>query len=760
MNAWLVLVLIGSCERVRDWWEVDLGGDIGDACESAADCQPELACANDGTCQTFGQHGTTGYGQSCTHSDECAYGTVCSGHSWTCAYAGEAGTGAMGDTCGLDADCEVGFVCEDDDTCQATGLTWWPGVDCEGEDHTAPFRVLFEVPWLPAQEELNFYGLPFSTDVRAPGGAVDLSGHPRPGDSVPTDLVDLALLDIDQNVEGYGLNPTIYLRFSRKHIVDTLRAFEGDLSNIRYADITPTSPDYGPRSGYAWRAATGRGRYICHDWVAVSVHPGQPLRPDTTYAVYITDTVQAEDGDYVRRDEDFDAVMQDDPPDDQRLLDAWEAHAPLRDYLDDQGLLPDAVVGAAVFTTGNPAGVLSGLAETVAGATDGLEPTELTLCDDGVVSPCDDGGLRECEAAAEGYHELHGRFELPSFQSGTAPYSQNGGGWTWDADGLPFVHGTEEVCFALTVPTGEAPAAGWPVAVVAHGADDGFRAAVDSGLASVLAAAEVDGEVAARFATLTIDLPGHGSRARGSAQEGSWLFENPDNPDAALGNALQASADLHALLGWLDGGGVDASLTGTEHTFDPEGRVLVGLGLGARPTTLTLAWSDEAVAGVLDGGGAYRIESMVHAREPVDLKIASEVAVAETRLDRFHPMLNLLQLQHERGDPVCYGGQVLTEPPAGLGGKHLLAIYRLGDPTAPDETQIALHRSLRLPTAGDVSEDYDQSTTSLPVHENYAAGLGRLTAASIQVDDGEDVSRQVEHFLATAVTEDAPTIPR
>ncbi len=733
------LVLLSGCERFRDWWNVDLGAQAGEACTLSSECEPGLACAHDGTCQTYGDPGTYAPGDDCGHSQECGYGYVCAS-DWACAEPGQPGTGGDDDACVTDDDCQIGFDCDDSGACEDAHLPYWAGVSCAADDRSGPFRAYFEVPELPLAGETEFYRLPFPNDIRAPGGEVDLSGHPSPGDAVTGDPVGAHLAALEDLDAVAGLNPAVFFRFSRSHLVASVVAFEDQGNTLHYVDVTAGSPTYGPRNSFSWRTGNSRGRYHCQNWLSVPVYAGFPLEPEGTYAVYLTQGIQAEDGDLIQADDDFAAVMDSERPVPDHLAAAWDAYRPLREYLAAAELDATDVVAAAVFTTGSPADTTDGVEAVVDLAAVAPEPHDITLCDADVTSPCDGGGTGSCETADGRFHELHGRVSVAALRAT---------GTELAADG------TDTVCFSLTVPTGTAPTGGWPVLV--YGADDteNFRAAVTTGLAGAVSPTLVDGVESVALATLTLDPLDRGERR-----------DQFDDPDTSLEGGWQAAADLWAALALLDQWTDDGSLTGQPITLSDEDRVFVGRGLGAEAAALGQGGSDAFTALVLASAGAYRTEAVLHQQEPDDLLAALEQTLADSTVSRYHPVLNLYQQLYDATDPLSVGHLFVADVPAGVGDRHLLQVFGLSDQHTPEQAQLALQRVLQLPTAGDLLVDFGQSTTTLPASGNLYNGSDHVTAVSIQAAGGadalldEDVLRQVVHFLATAVTEETPTVPR
>ncbi len=758
MVRYLLWTTLLGCDALSGVFGSSLGTEVGEVCGATLDCAPGLVCAQDGTCLEAGDVGTGLPGDDCRHLAECAIEYVCASDG-VCDVPGEPGTSGTGFICDTDPDCRMGWRC-DDGQCWDVGLPYWPGVDCAPSDSDGPFRVLFEVPELPVAGAGEFYRLPFPNDIRVVGGSLDLTGHPTPGDAVAGDPAGRHLAGIGSDFDGFALKGAVYLRFSRQPRLSTLISGQGDDDTLQVAVLSQSNPDYGEPQRFSWTQRSGAGRYLCQDWLAVTGPGDGTWDPATTYAVMVTRGVAASDGQAIAADPDFATLLATSAPADARLAHAWSAYAPLRSYIDAQGLDADDVVAAAVFTTGDPAQALASVDLTIRATDIDPDPRDLTLCDAGVTSPCDDGALRVCGSADGRFHEVHGRITLPRFQQGRPPYLDAGGDWIWDTNGDPVPQGTEDVCLALTLPAGKTPADGWPLVLVAHDVDGSFRTAIDSGWAGELAALD-DG-----MATLSLDLPLHGER-RQSDLPGSELWASADNPDARVGSLLQGAADLHAAVGWLAEWELDASVTGTAAWFDPAGVQLMGQGLGAQVGALFLGSTDAVLSGVLASAPGDQAQVLLGQREPVDLSSRTWVELAEASPDALNPMLNLYRLFYDRADPVSLARQVFKAPAGGFDPKHVLLLYGVGDRQAPEGAQQALQLAMHVPTTGELLVDFGQDLDDLPASRNVSAQPGHVTAGSVQVapPGGHDILsdpdalRLATEFLASALSDDVPTIP-
>jgi len=705
---------------------------IGDVCVEET-CQRDLVCGHEGVCVSPGDLGSTEAGGDCSAEAECAYGLVCSADN-VCVGDGEPGTGADGDTCGGDDDCQAGHYCGDDGACVDIGIPYWGGGACPEDDLDGEFRVLFDVPDLPESAEVDFFALPFPNDTRLDtSGRPDLSGFPSPGDGTAVDsLVDA----VSSGATGWGTNPTVYFRFSRAHDLSTVTT-----DAIRWVSLDEDAPDYGDRSGFQFFTRNARGKYICQNWLAVGVYDGRPLEEGHTYAVWVTKSVKDDAGDTAVRDDGMKVMLQDERPTDVTLARAWDAYAPLRAYLLREGEDSSVIAGAAVFTTGYPSRGTRYFREVATSEEVDVSPSALVACDDGIVSPCDDGGARICEAPTVGYMEVHGRLSVPGFRGAD-------GGVTYDPTSLrPVVQSTEDVCFALTVPQGAMPAGGWPVAIYAPDLGGTFRDAATTGVAAAVAAEGV--------ATLTLELPGHGER--GAA------YVDPTNLEAWLGAQLQATGDPHAAARFLTEWSAAAaeSPTGADIAFDPANLWFVGQGEGASIGINFLARTLDVRGGVLGNPAGFAVYRFADEDTPVDVEHGLMASFADSALTRWHPMVTMLQHRFEGVDPVNNGLGVVRASPTEA--KHLLVVHGVEDTRTPVGSLRSALRALYLPTAGTVLDDYGQSTTTLPATENVSTDDGRRTGVSVQVATGHEALLEPDGlartaaFLASGLDGSAPT---
>ncbi len=749
----------------------------GASCRLSGECQEALYCGSTGVCETAGDNPRDA---ACGTAADCLAGLYCqpTGLSGVCA---QPGMGDIGQPCQGAADCLAGLGCAAPPggaarTCQGSleGGVAAPfvGVECGGEDE-GPLRVYFEVP---DGSSPDFYRLPFPNDARRLGTRPLLDDHPTPGvGALGFDLVRKMLDVIGERQQGFGLNQATFLRFSGRLNLDTLDASGENPSHV-LVGISPESPDYGQNQPIFWQASTGRGRYICQNWLAVRPSWGRALEPNATYAVLITDTARGEDGQQLEQDADFAAMLQEERPQQTRLVEAWNAYRPLREYLIAQSIPAASIKGAAVYTTGDPRAVARQLRGAVRGF--GLpQLSDLTLCATDTPSPCDDGlggeaHQRGCMGRTEGFDELHGRLLLPIFQQGEAPYLVEGGGVEVGVEG-PVIQRNEQVCAAMTVPSQDMPEEGWPVLIFAHGTGGSYRSHV--GEISSLVSAMGAGDRATGMIVIGWDQVQHFTRRGASAQDPESLVFNALNPEAAQGNFLQGAADLHAITAFVENLDIAAadSPTGKRVKVDPSRIYFLGHSQGGTSGAIALPFEPAIKGAVLSGTGGSLTYALLGKTNPFNAANGVRIALQDPDIGENHPVLSLIQGFFEPVDPINYAQYIGARQIEGVTTpRHVLHAMGIGDTFTPTLALEAMATGLRSGVAAPLITPFQRRTVSpsmTPISGNLTVNGQPMTVVSRQYEpigyDGHFVLfRETEaiddliEFLSTAVLDGVPTI--
>ena len=672
---------------------------VDESCATSRDCEKGLVCDAD-VDELFSEGPFSLLTQECQAAvdrDRSDTPPDC-GLPRTCTTRGKAD---IGNRCKSSRDCLAGLYCIPDiidlrnSVCfggeplpiEPISVPLWGGVRCPLE--ATELVSYFEVPRASEGDtDQDFYRLPFPNDIRRNDDGIDLSGHPTPPDDLTPATASRYLAE-SETLDGFALNPVVFFRFSKP-----VRSADLSLDTLRIVDITPGSPEYGKKASIAWGPTKRRSNYICGSWIGVHRPAGAPLRPGTTYAALVTKGVRSDDGATFARAQDFDTMLGDSRPDDATLRGAWERYAALRAYLqDDSDIAQAELLNAAVFTTQNETAAVEQLRAAI--EADGVpELKDLTVCADGVRSPCeDDSGRGKCHDENEAFTEIHGRVRLPIFQRGTAPYDtpEMGGDIARNAEGAELQR-HEEVCLGLAVPKVAAPAAGYPVLLVAHSTGGSFADQLgSSGLASFAATLETPSVL------LSIDLPVHGDRRGGSTRTPQDLFFNLVNPKSARGNALQGAADLIALAKLLDQAisESDSPLEGPI-PFDPRRVALFAHSQGATHAALMIGGEPRIRSVILAGLAGQITTQLLNLKRPTDTASLLPFLLFDPDTKGTlvagdaNPMLALMQGYLDSSDPVSYAHQLQLEPPSSARDGHdVFFVYGLFDSFAPEPAQKA-----------------------------------------------------------------------
>lgn len=777
-----------------------VGALLGDSCLANTECRSNLTCI-DGNCLPTASRQL---GESCIVSGECAAGLVCGttsqcfeagpgvdgspctqaqdcGQGFRCSYRGlgglceTPGTLDIGEACTTSSDCAAPLLCGADGRCllPADGFPFLPDTDCANPaDETGPFRIFFEVP--KAGEPLaDFFRLPFPNDIRRIETGMNLDGFPDPGERfLGGDVLGSYLRTLRGLDEGFSTNPTIYFRFSKTPNFASIQGGTG--GSLRIVNITPTSPTFGRGASIGWSVTDARSKFICHNYVAIHPSFRSPLVPDTTYAVYLTDSVETDANERLVQDADFAAVLGATPPAQTELLDGWNKYASLRAFLVAEGIASSSIMGAAVFTTMDPIAQARALRPAV---------RELPVPALQNLRPCStDAGASDddrCSAVQGDFTELHATVPMPIFQAGTRPYFEEaqGGDIVVEA-GKAVVQGTEQLRLSLAIPSGEMPADGWPIVLYAHGTGGSFRSGIDDGTAGRMSSIVVDGQTV-KAALIGYDGVQHGPRRGPSERDPATLYFNFANPKAARGNTLQGAADLHLLTYLAENIAIDAaaSPTGQALALNSAKIYLFGHSQGSSVGALFAALEPNVKSAIFSGLGGSLILSLLNKTKPVDIargvRIALSGSLDNTRsVNELNPVLSILQWYTDPVDPVNFAPLLYRRIPAGRNPLHVLQTLGQGDSFAPELCMKAFAEAAGLPAgtpAGYPLADF-ADTKDFPVSLNKQSSAGSAVTALMipYLADGFDghfvaqrnasAQRQCQEFIGTSITAGTPTV--
>lgn len=754
---------------------------VGSAeCDEGLICAPNLAAVNNpqpgAPLAVCVERGDAQENEICTTDLDCADGLRCSYLGFT-GFCGPDGDADFGQPCEATADCQAPLACT---TREDLGLSepacffpvdlLMPNVACTAREEDADLKFYFEVPG--DEPVTEFYRLPFPNDIRFRNGRPDLSGHHNPGPQYLGGDVVAAYIDhLETGSNGFSTNPTVFFRSNRTIDFDSVRG-GGDSPTLFFRNIDPDSPGYGQDQAMGWFINPNNQKFICSDSIAVRPSWGRPLAHNTTYAVWLTNGVTDASNSLPVLDTDFTAVISPTRPSDARLAAAWDAYTPLRDYLATESIGTDALLTAAVFTTGDPDADVPAIRTGVRAQA---RPTlrNVTRCDAGVTSPCDDGTPeRACSPAADGYVEVHATLEVPVWQAGTRPHlTDTDGGNLEFSQGAAVPQGTESLCVSMIVPDGEAPEQGWPVVLSAHGTGGSFLSHLGNDSGPNVTAIGLPGGDEVRMASVSIDGVQHANRRGGSELSAETLFYNFLNPLVARGNVQQGAADYFMLAYLFEDLTVSVPDLG-EVRFDPTQQYFFGHSQGATVGSLMLPFEPAIRGAILSGAGGSLTLSLLNKTSPEDIASAVDFALTDGQgeANQYDPLLALLQWWIDPVDPLNVASQYWRSVTEGDPGTHVFMSYGIGDTFTPEPNMQAFGEALgvRLGTPA-VATVPGWGESPYPVSGNVATNGEPTTAVGVTGQpagfdghfivfrDAEVRARSLE-FLGTAVRDGVPTV--
>jgi hypothetical protein len=623
-----------------------------------------------------------------------------------------------------------------------------------GEDDEGGGTAVFVLP-RPADEAPGFFDLPWPTDLRkSPDGTLDVVDFPNPQRN---QFIDLYKEVVSTRVRGYSGATSTYFRFSTPVDPASL-PFDAVESGSAGATVFVIDVETLARHPVVVRYRDEGTIYWSDHTIAVRPPFGLLLEPDRTYAAVVTRGVRPLAGGAYDRDADLDAIVS--GGGDATVDAARRIYEPALDAIEASGVPRDDVLSLAVFTTQDPTEelfairdwMMSSYPEPVAieDRWRWVDDDELMIHVEGAYGPC------------------------PTFQAGPSPYEAAPSGEIVVEGGVPVVAEEFDARFALTVPKGPMPPAGFPIVLYAHGTGGDYESAIDGGVAEEMASIG--------WATLGIDQVLHGDRnTSGDAPE--FLFFNFLNPLAGRDNTRQAALDVVQQARFARS--VEVPLRtiatgGAPVRFDPRRVIVYGHSQGGLNMPLFMAADDQTRGGVLSGAGGALFVAIPEKKQPIDIGIAVQLALrlpggttaAAIEMEGFtyeHPILTLLQTWVDPGDGMNYARYLFDRPRPGYLAKSILQIQGMTDDYNPPNTghalAVAARTPLLMPELSPI-EAYDLlglRALGPPVRGNVAdgtatAGLLQWSGGHFVVFRDPNAQAQIRGFVES-VGEGTPTIP-
>ena len=595
-----------------------------------------------------------------------------------------------------------------DATLDDVGLDAWAAPDAFLPDDPGPARAIFVL----APPAGSFFDLPWPTNLRTDAmGHPDVTGFTNPHSMI----VAQYLAAIQASQVGFATNGTVYFRFSRRLDEATLPAGPtaslDPMASVFLLDVDPASATLGARIPILTHYQQLSTVYWPERTLAIRTPDGMPLASNHTYAAVVTSRVHASDGSAFARDTDFAALI-------AGTADARARAAYMPAVTALQPVIAD-VIALAVFTTEDSTGLAMHLRDYVRGTLPA--PTATDAIASGMAHPH--------------YNVLHGHFgPVPIFQSGTLPYVSTGGGI--DLSDGTIVEGNFNARYALSIPLGPMPTAGYPIALYSHGTGGDYMSFIDDGTADRLAQLGI--------AAMGIDQIHHGERNPTSLSP-EILFFNVSNPEAVRYNTLESAVDVVSQARFATT--IDIPITlldrgGAQVHFDAGEMYFFGHSQGGLVAPLYLAIDDATRAGLISEGGGLIGYALTLKVQPVSIPqivqtgLGLHTTLAAEGFTLFHPVATLIQGWIEPSEPSNYAPFLFDHPRAGFAPKSIFMTEGGMDPFTPPPSIEALAVAMRIPQVDPIShripnEDLLGIAPAGPTVTGNVAG-GMATAGLLQ----------------------------
>ncbi len=625
-------------------------------------------------------------------------------------------------------------------------------------------------------EQGHFFDVPFPSDARLVDGHPDLAGYPNPGDiKLLSDLVPLG-----EGREGFSTNMGSYFQFTAPLAprVETDVIAADPASPILLIDIDPDSPNRGALIPTVAKTLI-KDDYVPENVLAVAPRPGFILSGDRQYAVVILKSLGDAAGEALDAPLAIEALADGQTPAGGQAYS--ELFATLFDALEMHSIAPEEVAAATIYTTGDVVAGLADLSERMR--------TEYAVTINALAVDEDDGDH-------ERFCEILGTVEFPQFQVGTPPFLQNGT-FAIGEDGLPEYQRDEQAGVVITLPKGEMPAGGYPLAMYFHGSGGLYQQVVDRGRVTEIGGEATKGEG-----------PAHVLAPHGFAMVGSAHPVNPERlPGAAdieylnLNNlatlpftfqqgAIEQRLLLDALLSQPIPESALAGCTGmslpdgeTTYRFDEDKVVAMGQSMGGMYTNIIGAIEPRIGAVVPTGAGGmwhyFILETSIV--EGARGLLSVVFRTPEPELTFLHPTLQLLGLSWEVAEPMVYMPRLGRDPlpghparpvyePVGAGDSYFptiiydAAALSYGNQQAGEEVWTSMQENLALaskdgfleyPIVGNLMSRAGEPYTGVVV-QYEGDGIYDPHAIYGQLDE---VKYQYGCFLETFVERGVATLP-
>lgn len=466
----------------------------------------------------------------------------------------------------------------------------------------------------------GFYRIPWPSDARVlSDGTVDLADFPDVENAVLTVIREA----LEGTLHGFSTMPVGYIALDRDPDAEALS--DPAASVLLGADLmlmAVSEGHCGERVPIEVQVSKP-DRHLDANVLEMAPVPGFVLRQGVIYAFVVNRSFGREG---TLRPAAFDAALNGDG------TPLGETYGALRSCvatLDDLSI--DDIAVATVFTTQDV------LTEARA-LRDAVRDASVTF------APHIDGWELNETYSVDGEYVSHvGTYETPIFQAGVSPYTNRGGAILFDEAGVPIMQGSEPVPMIVTVPVG-APEP-MPVFIWVDGTGWGQWTHVRRSVTQDM--------LAAGFVVASYMPQFHGDRATPGSDTESSTY-NFLNPEAGRNVLRQQLADTSFFVELIKH---ELSTKFAPGTLDVSSLVMGGQSQGAQNGAFVAAVEPDIEAYVLNGLSAYLSITILERKDISDYEALLALLVkTEGDLDRFYPVIQLLQMGADTVDPQNYVG--------------------------------------------------------------------------------------------------------
>ncbi len=558
----------------------------------------------------------------------------------------------------------------------------------------------------------QFYLNGFPSDLRKRAdGSIDMADFPR-----KSHLLTRAYINsVPKITQGYHTVMPVYLPFNGPLDVAALPTWDLDFASaespIQLIDIDRSSPEYGRRFPLQVSMTHANGDYRPEHLLQVQVTLGVNFRPETTYAVIVLDSMPTKGPRSLAQNEQLGAVLAANARSKVEPAVA-QVYQPLRDYLAEQNIATRSIVGASVWTTGQPLQRFYKGAAAVAKSAETLPEIPV--------------GPLELYTEYPEFCVIRGFVEIPGYQKGVVPYLFAGGEIEWDDQGAPIQQYSRQAEFVVTIPKNETmPANGFPIMHYVHGASGRAHQVWDRGEFDHFDVTQFPyyigkkgkgpSQIAAERGWASSGMAGHISYdhlGRVLSLIGGAIVYSPYNPVGMQGSYYQMAWERIYFRRILDRLTIPADLCpeadpGLAQAFkiDPRMQVNMGQSHGHWVSSLVVAADPKPYQGAIFSGISGTWTKLYSNNEGFRLAMNAIVTNQTAVLDDAHPFLMLMEWLWGSAEPTANLDGLLRyptkEPP------HVLAFSGFMDYFLSEDAQRTVLMSLGVDLVGnDIGNKY------------------------------------------------------